>query len=57
MRRLAVALLVVLACGLCHALSFSNAYLSPRNRERARRDSTQFIILHTTEGEAKPSLR
>lgn len=57
MRRLAVALLVVLACGLCHALTFSNAYLSPRNRERARRDSTQFIILHTTEGEAKPSLR
>lgn len=57
MKRLAVALLAILACGLCHALSYSNAYLSPRNKERARRDSTQFIILHTTEGEAKPSLR
>lgn len=57
MKRLAVALLAILACGLCHALSYSNAYLSPRNKERARRDSTQYIILHTTEGEAKPSLR
>ena len=57
MKRVALALLMVLACGLCHALNFSNAYLSPRNRERARRDTTQYIILHTTEGEAKPSLR
>ena len=57
MRRLALALLVALACGLCHALSYSDAYASPRTRERARRASTQFIILHTTEGEAKPSLR
>ncbi len=41
---------------LLGALSFSNQYASPRNRERARRDETQFIILHTTEAEAKSSL-
>ncbi len=38
------------------ALSFSNKYVSPRNRERARREATQYIILHTTEAEAKSSL-
>ena len=57
MRRLALALLMVLAGGLCHALSYSNAYASPRNPERARRKTTQFIILHTTEAEAASSLR
>lgn len=57
MTRLALAALWVLACGLCHALTYSNAYISPRNRERARRDATDYIILHTTEGEAKPSLQ
>ncbi len=56
MRR-ALLLVLLLACGLCHALSFSNAYVSPRNRERARRAKTQFIILHTTEAEAGSSLR
>lgn len=56
MTRLALAALWVLACGLCHALTYSNAYVSPRNKERARRDATTYIILHTTEGEAKPSL-
>ena len=57
MRRLALALLVAFACGGLHALTYSNAYVSPRNGERARRAATTFIILHTTEGEAKPSLR
>lgn len=57
MRRSALALLTLLACGLCHALTYSNAYASPRNAERARRKSTRFIILHTTEAEAASSLR
>lgn len=57
MRRAALALLMLLACGLCHALTYSNAYASPRNSERARRSSTRFIILHTTEAEAASSLR
>lgn len=57
MTRWALALLTVLACGLGHALTYSNAYASPRNRERAVRAATRYIILHTTEGEAKPSLR
>ncbi len=52
-----MALLTALACGLCHALTYSNAYASPRNAERARRDATRFIILHTTEAEAASSLR
>ncbi len=51
-----VALLMVV-CGLAHALTFSNAYLSPRNKERAIRKSTQYIILHTTEAPALSSLR
>ena len=48
---------LVLACGICRALSLSNAYVSPRNAERAVRAATQYIILHTTEAEAKSSLR
>lgn len=56
MRRFLV-LLIGLACGICHALNLSNAYLSPRNAERATRASTQYIILHTTEAEAASSLR
>ena len=34
----------------------STAYRSPRNAQRALRKSTQFIILHTTEGSSKGSL-
>ncbi len=52
-----VALLMVFACALCHALTLSNAYSSPRNKERAKRQSTQYIILHTTEAPAVSSLR
>ncbi len=52
-----MALLMVVACGLCHALTYSNAYVSPRNPERAKRTATRFIILHTTEAEAGSSLR
>lgn len=35
----------------------STAYRSPRNAQRALRKSTQFIILHTTEGSSKGSLQ
>lgn len=49
--------LLIGVCGICHALNFSNAYVSPRNSERAVRAKTQHIILHTTEAEAKSSLR
>lgn len=37
------------------ALDISDAY-SPRNRQRPKRRSTQFIVLHTTEGPKTPSL-
>ena len=58
MLRRVLLLCVLLACGFCHAaLSYSNAFTSPRNTERARRKSTNFIILHTTEAEAASSLR
>lgn len=43
--------------GALRALTFSNAYASPRNHERAVRAKTTYIILHTTEAEAKSSLR
>lgn len=33
------------------------SYYSPRNSERPPRESTEFIILHTTEGPARGSLR
>ncbi len=49
--------MLVVMCGLAHALTFSNAYLSPRSTERAVRKSTQYIILHTTEAPAKSSLQ
>lgn len=58
MIRFAATLLLILGMvgQLLAALTFSNAYASPRNRERARRTSTQYIILHTTEAEASSSL-
>lgn len=52
-----LAVLLAVVCGFCHALSLSNAYLSSRNKERAVRAKTQYIILHTTEAEATSSLR
>ena len=56
MLRRALCLLMIAVCGICQALSFSNAYASPRTRERARRASTRYIILHTTEAESKSAL-
>lgn len=57
MLRVGAMVMLMLACGVCRALSLSNAYSSPRNKERAVRETTQYIILHTTEAEAKSSLR
>ncbi len=53
----ALACLVMTACAVAQALTFSNAYSSPRTPERAVRKSTDYIILHTTEAEAGSSLR
>jgi predicted heme/steroid binding protein len=39
------------------ALQISNAYYSPRNKERRERTSTQLIILHTTEAPSQSALR
>lgn len=42
--------------GTARALDVVN-YHSPRNRERPRRKATEFLILHTTEGPKKGSLK
>ena len=48
---------LALAVPFCtQALSFSNRYRSPRNPERAIRQSTKLIVLHTTEAGARSSL-
>jgi len=39
------------------SLQISNAYYSPRNKERSERKSTQLIILHTTECASQSALR
>ncbi len=57
MLRWCLVVLLMTVCGIAHALTFSNTYLSPRNKERAVRKSTQYIILHTTEAPALSSLR
>ncbi len=46
-------LLLLAACKLTAAVPLLDTYYSPRNRERAIRSETRFIILHTTEGAAK----
>ncbi len=55
----ALACVTVLAaacsCFAVESLNISNK-ISPRNRERPRRKSTDYIILHTTEGAEKGSL-
>jgi len=56
-KRGTLALLAAMLCGVARALTFSDAYVSPRNSERAVRQSTSYIILHTTEAEAASSLR
>ncbi|MBN1558170.1 MAG: N-acetylmuramoyl-L-alanine amidase, partial [Lentisphaerae bacterium] len=53
--RAGLCLALALHAGTAAALDISNRY-SPRNRERDRRRSTDFIILHTTEGGSKGSI-
>lgn len=55
MRRFLV-LLLLLCSSVLSALTISNRYASPRNKERAVRKKTQYIILHTTEAEASSAL-
>ncbi|MDO5462724.1 MAG: peptidoglycan recognition family protein, partial [bacterium] len=50
-------LFCLLCCSVLSALTMSNRFSSPRNKERAVRKRTQYIILHTTEAEAKSALR
>lgn len=52
----AALLAFLLATVSADALQISSMY-SPRNRQRPRRRSTRFIILHTTEGPKEGSLR
>lgn len=48
---------MVLCCAAgARALDIVN-YYSPRNRERPRRKATEFLVLHTTEGPKKGSLK
>ena len=55
--RSAAALLPVLAlCLSSYAVDISNRYRSPRNPERRIRESTELIVLHTTEAPARSSL-
>lgn len=51
--RLLPLLALVAALG---AVSVSDAYYSPRNRDRPLRKSTSYIILHTTEGSSRGAL-
>ncbi|MCL1920416.1 MAG: N-acetylmuramoyl-L-alanine amidase [Kiritimatiellaeota bacterium] len=44
------------ATAVSAALNISNAYYSPRNKERSVRKETQLIILHTTEAPSKSAL-
>lgn len=46
----AVASWLAAACVAAAAVNVSDAYRSPRNKERPVRKTTSFIILHTTEG-------
>jgi hypothetical protein len=50
------AALACLLCGETSGLEITS-YYSPRNRERPPRTRTDYIILHTTEGAARGSLR
>ncbi len=54
--RLIFAAIVCMASLQVVAVDISNRYRSPRNHEREVRPSTDFIILHTTEGGARSAL-
>lgn len=59
MRKTSLIITSVLLLAAAEAAGALNiaSYYSPRNSERPPRDSTEFIILHTTEGPARGSLR
>ncbi len=58
MRRLSLTIFsLFLAAGPVRGAFNIASYYSPRNTERPPRTSTEFIILHTTEGPARGSLR
>lgn len=57
MWRTLVLIMLLFVSSVVSALTMSNRYVSPRNAERAVRKRTQYIILHTTEAEAKSALR
>jgi len=54
--RAALAAALLLALDAAGAVSYSDAYFSARNDDRAVRKSTTLIVLHTTEAPAKSSL-
>ena len=56
MKRLGLALVLVLVSLHLFALEVSNRYRSPRNPERKIRKETSLIVLHTTEAPGKSSL-
>lgn len=57
-KRMSVAISIsLLATSIFGQLSISNAYFSPRNRERDVRSKTTLLILHTTEAVSSSALR
>ena len=54
--RAVVAAAVCIVSMQAAAIDFSNRYRSPRNSERKVRQSTELIVLHTTEAPARSSL-
>jgi len=54
--RLAFFVTASCAAGTAQALDIVN-YYSPKNRERPRRKATDYLVLHTTEGPKKGSLK
>jgi len=47
----------LVASTACAAIKISNAYYSPRNKEREKRSATTLLVLHTTEAPSGSALR
>ncbi len=56
LRRISRLVPLLALVGALGAVTVSDAYYSPRNRERPLRKSTAYIILHTTEGASRGAL-
>ena len=56
MSRAVLSLVLAFASAAAPAVEISNRYRSPRNPERKVRQSTELIVLHTTEAPARSSL-